>query len=69
MFAAADLVLVNKIDLLPYVDFDLDACVDRARSIRPGVEVVSASARTGEGIDAWYAWLGRQTITVASGSH
>ena len=69
MFAAADLVLVNKIDLLPYVDFDLDACVDRARSIRPGVEVVSASARTGEGIEAWYAWLRRETITGSGGSH
>jgi hydrogenase nickel incorporation protein HypB len=69
MFAAADLVVVNKIDLLPYVDFDLDSCVDRARSIRPGVAVVSASARTGEGIEAWYAWLRRETITGSGGSH
>jgi hydrogenase nickel incorporation protein HypB len=59
MFAAADLLLINKTDLLPHVDFDLARCVDRARSIRPGVEVIPVSARTGEGIDAWYGWLRR----------
>jgi hydrogenase nickel incorporation protein HypB len=59
MFAAADVVVVNKIDLLAYVDFDLDACTARARSIRPGVEVMCLSARTGEGIDAWHEWLRR----------
>jgi hydrogenase nickel incorporation protein HypB len=57
MFAAADVVLVNKIDLLPYVDFDLDACAERARSIRPGVDMIHLSARTGDGIDAWLHWL------------
>jgi hydrogenase nickel incorporation protein HypB len=59
MFAAADVVVVNKIDLLPYVDFDLDLCTERARSIRPGVDVIRLSARTGDGIDAWYEWLRR----------
>jgi hydrogenase nickel incorporation protein HypB len=59
MFAAADVVVVNKVDLLPYVEFDLDACAARARSVRPGVEVMCLSARTGEGIDAWYEWLRR----------
>jgi hydrogenase nickel incorporation protein HypB len=63
MFAAADIVLVNKIDLLPYVDFDLDACAARARSVRPGVEILPLSARTGDGIDAWYAWLRREGST------
>ena len=57
MFAAADLVVVNKTDLLPYVDFDLDRLTADARSLRPGVEVLPLSARTGENLDAWFAWL------------
>lgn len=57
MFAAADLVVVNKVDLLPYVDFDVDALTRHARTLRPGVEVLPVSARTGENLDAWYAWL------------
>ncbi len=57
MFAAADLVLINKIDLLPYVDFDTEMCEKYARSINPGLSFLSVSATTGEGIDAWYGWV------------
>jgi hydrogenase nickel incorporation protein HypB len=57
MFAAAELVLINKIDLLPYVDFDLDVCAANARSVNPRVQVLSVSATTGEGIEAWYHWI------------
>ncbi|MCV2394688.1 hydrogenase nickel incorporation protein HypB [Actinotalea sp. M2MS4P-6] len=57
MFAAADLVVVNKTDLLPYVDFDVEALTRHARTLRPGVEVLPLSAKTGENLDAWYAWL------------
>ena len=57
MFAAADLVVVNKTDLLPYVDFDVDRCERDARSINPGVGWLPVSTRTGENLDAWYAWL------------
>jgi hydrogenase nickel incorporation protein HypB len=59
MFRTADLVLVNKIDLLPYVDFDVARCVDAARRARPGVEVIEVSATRGDGMDAWYDWLRR----------
>lgn len=59
MFAAADLVLVNKIDLLPYVDFDLDLCTKYARSVNPGVQVLSLSATTGEGVNRWYGWISK----------
>ena len=59
MFAAADLVVVNKTDLLPYVDFDVDALAERARSLNPAVEVLSLSARTGERFDEWMSWLVR----------
>ncbi len=58
MFAAADLIVINKIDLLPYVDFDLDRCRRDARSLRPDVDIVSLSVKSGTGIDAWYEWIG-----------
>jgi hydrogenase nickel incorporation protein HypB len=57
MFAAADVMIVNKIDLLPYVDFDVQRCSDFARAIRPGIEVISLSAATGENVEAWYEWI------------
>lgn len=57
LFASADLMLVNKIDLLPYVDFDVAACVANARRVNPDVEAITVSATRGDGLDAWYAWL------------
>jgi len=59
MFAAADVVVVNKTDLLPYVDFDLDRFVEQARSLNPGVAVLPLSVRTGENLEAWLDWLER----------
>jgi hydrogenase nickel incorporation protein HypB len=58
MFAVADLVIINKLDLLPYVDFDLDACRAHIRSVNPHTDVVTLSATTGDNVDAWYDWLG-----------
>lgn len=57
MFAVADLVLVNKIDLLPHLDFDLDRLVANAGQIRPGVQTLEVSARTGQGFEQWISWL------------
>lgn len=57
MFAAAELVLINKIDLLPYVDFDLDVCAANARSVNPRVRVLPVSATTGDGIELWQQWI------------
>ncbi|WP_420750997.1 hydrogenase nickel incorporation protein HypB [Rhodococcus sp. O3] len=57
IFAVADLVLVNKIDLLPYVDFDIETCVRHAKSINPGIEAIAVSATTGENLTAWYDWI------------
>jgi hydrogenase nickel incorporation protein HypB len=59
MFRAADLMLINKTDLLPHVQFDVDAAVAYARRMRPELEVICLSATTGEGLDAWLAWLER----------
>jgi hydrogenase nickel incorporation protein HypB len=57
MFAAADLVVINKIDLLPHLDFDMGACLDATRRVNPAVAVVTVSARTGRGLPALYAWI------------
>ena len=57
MFRACELVLVNKIDLLPYLDYDVDAFLENLDQVHPGVEHLLVSARTGEGMDAWRAWL------------
>ena len=57
MFHAADLLLLNKIDLLPYLDFDVEQCIGYARRVNPDIQVLQVSARSGEGLEAWYAWL------------
>jgi hydrogenase nickel incorporation protein HypB len=59
MFHAADLMVIAKIDLLPHVDFDVEAAVDFARRVQPGIGVMRVSAKTGAGFDAWLAWLER----------
>ncbi|MEV0105160.1 hydrogenase nickel incorporation protein HypB [Nocardia sp. NPDC050799] len=66
MFAAAGLVLVNKIDLLPYVDFDLAACIEYAHTVNPGLEMLPVSATTGAGLDRWYEWLAEQRRVAAT---
>jgi hydrogenase nickel incorporation protein HypB len=57
MFHAADIMLLNKIDLLPYLDFDVDKCLDMARCVSPGIRIFQLSAKTGEGMAQWYEWL------------
>jgi len=67
MFAAAGLVLINKIDLVPYVNFDLETCFGFARSVNPGVEILPISATSGEGLEAWYDWI-RTKIGILANS-
>jgi hydrogenase nickel incorporation protein HypB len=57
MFRACELVLVNKIDLLPHLEFDLDRLLYNIDQVHPDVETILVSARTGEGIDTWREWL------------
>ncbi|MCZ2403490.1 hydrogenase nickel incorporation protein HypB [Paenarthrobacter sp. Z7-10] len=57
MFLAADLVIINKSDLLPYVDFDVDKCILQARQLNPHVDTLVVSATTGQGLEGWYDWL------------
>ncbi|MCP4993195.1 MAG: hydrogenase nickel incorporation protein HypB [Gammaproteobacteria bacterium] len=60
MFHAADLMILNKIDLLPYLDFDLDKCIEYARRVNPDLEIIQLSARSGEGLDDWYRWINQR---------
>ncbi|MCZ6720225.1 MAG: hydrogenase nickel incorporation protein HypB [Proteobacteria bacterium] len=57
MFAAAELMVLNKIDLLPYVEFDPDRAIEYARRVNPQIAVIRLSARTGEGMPAWLDWI------------
>ncbi len=57
MFRSADLVLVNKVDLLEHLDFDLEQFLGNLEAVNPGVERMLVSARTGHGVDEWCSWL------------
>nr|WP_279078265.1 hydrogenase nickel incorporation protein HypB [Hafnia alvei] len=57
MFAASSLMIINKIDLLPYLHFDVEACITNAKRVNPQITVIQLSATSGEGMDAWLAWL------------
>ena len=57
MFAAAGLMLLSKVDLLPHLRFDAEQCIAYARRIRPDLQVLRVSAQTGEGLEAWIGWI------------
>jgi hydrogenase nickel incorporation protein HypB len=57
MFHAADLMLINKIDLLPYVDFDVENCIQFARQVNPEIQAIQFSATRGDGLSDWTDWL------------
>ena len=57
MFSICDVLLINKIDVLPYFDFDLEACEKYVRRLNPNIKIIPISARTGEGIAEWAEWL------------
>lgn len=57
MFQVCDVVLVNKIDVLPYFDFDMEKCVEYVHMRNPEAKVIPICAKTGEGMDAWADWL------------
>ena len=57
MFAAARLMILNKTDLLPYLRFDVAQCIDYARRVNPGIEVLQVSAENGQGMEEWLAWI------------
>ena len=57
MYQVCDVVLVNKVDVLPYFDFDLAKCVENVHMRKPKARVIPICAKTGEGMDEWYQWL------------
>ncbi len=57
MFQTSDALVISKMDALPYFDFDMEACVQRAKALNPDIKIFPVSAKTGEGMDAWEAWL------------
>ncbi|MFH7126329.1 hydrogenase nickel incorporation protein HypB [Klebsiella pneumoniae] len=60
MFAAASLMLLNKVDLLPYLNFDVERCLACAREVNPHIEIILVSATSGEGMEQWLTWLETQ---------
>jgi len=60
MFRAAEVMILNKIDLLPYVSFNVDACINYAQTVNPNIKIFQLSATTGEGMNNWYDWLQQQ---------
>jgi hydrogenase nickel incorporation protein HypB len=66
MFAAADLMLLNKSDLLPHLEFDVEACLAAALRVNPGIRILIVSARTGEGMPDVYDWITTRARTVAA---
>lgn len=60
MFRAAEIMILNKIDLLPYLKFDVDACIEYAKTVNPHIKIFQLSATSGEGMSVWYDWLKQQ---------
>lgn len=60
MFRASSIMIINKIDLLPYVDFDVDSCIKHAKEVNPEIQTFEVSVKTGAGLSAWYQWLNSQ---------
>nr|WP_294485345.1 hydrogenase nickel incorporation protein HypB [uncultured Anaerosporobacter sp.] len=60
MFSICDVLLINKVDVLEYFDFNIDLCTQRAKKLNPNIKVIPISARTGEGISEWNDWLRKQ---------
>lgn len=60
MFQSSHLCIINKTDLLPYVDFKVETAMEYARQLNPKLEFILMSAKTGEGLSEWYDWLGKQ---------
>lgn len=65
MFRAADILIINKIDLLPYVRFDIQACEEYARRVNPKIQILRVSATTGNGLDKWITWLEAQKMLTS----
>lgn len=68
IFFKSELMILNKIDLLPYVPFDPAKARENARKVHPGMEILETSCTTGQGLDEWIQWLDRKRAAVAKSS-
>jgi hydrogenase nickel incorporation protein HypB len=66
MFRAAEMMILTKIDLLPYVKFDVHRCIEYAQQVNPKMQIFQVSATTGEGLENWYSWLTQKVSTSAN---
>ena len=57
MFEASNAVIINKMDLVPHLQYDLDLTVRNIQKVNPKAEILKLSAATGEGVDVWYRWI------------
>lgn len=62
MFRASDIMILTKIDLLPYLQFDVERCLEYARTVNPKIRIFQVSAITGIGLESWYEWLNSQVM-------
>ena len=64
IFAKSELLILNKVDLLPYVSFDMACAREYARQVHPGMEILEVSCTTGQGLDQWIQWLEKRREAV-----
>lgn len=61
MFSICDVLLINKVDVMPYFDFDIEACKKYVKELNPNIKIIPISSKTGEGMEEWYDWLRDET--------
>ena len=66
MFSGADVVLINKIDLLPLLEFDIASFTNAVSGLNPNVKIFQVSCKTGQGLEGWFSWLQEQTKEMKS---
>jgi len=69
IFADVDVVLLNKIDLKPYLDFDIDAFQKKLTGLNPGVKIFQVSCKTGDGLETWFSWLESEIKEAKKAKH
>lgn len=64
MFHASELMILNKTDLLPYLDFDVERCIEYAKRVNPDIKIIQLSAKSGEGMDQWIEWISHKRASI-----
>ena len=64
MFHASELMILNKTDLLPYLDFDVERCIEYAKHVNPDIKIIQLSAKSGEGMDQWIDWIRQKRASI-----